>query len=91
MAIGAMDHAVRSGLRVPNDLSVVGFDDLRHSAFVNPTLTTVHLPLYEVGSAAMERLVERIHGRVDPVAETLRTHLVVRQSTAMARSATTVD
>jgi len=91
MAIGAMYHAVRSGLRVPSDLSVVGFDDLRHSAFVNPTLTTVHLPLYEVGSAAMERLVERIHGRVDPVAETLRTHLVVRQSTAMARSAATAE
>ena len=86
MAIGAMHEAVRRGLRVPNDLSVVGFDDLRHAAFINPTLTTIHLPLYEVGSAAMERLVERIHGRPEPVKDVLPTHLIVRQSTAMAKT-----
>ena len=87
MAIGAMHQAARRGLRVPSDLSVVGFDDLRHAAFINPTLTTIHLPLYEVGAAAMERLVERIHGRPEPVADILPTHLIVRQSTAMAKSA----
>ncbi|MGN6724829.1 MAG: LacI family DNA-binding transcriptional regulator [Tepidisphaeraceae bacterium] len=86
MAIGAMHQLSVLGLNVPRDVSVVGFDDLRHAAFVNPTLTTIHLPLYEVGSMAMERLVERIHGRAEPVAEVLRTHLVVRQSTAMAKS-----
>lgn len=89
MAIGAMSYAVRSGIKVPSDLSIVGFDDLKHAAFVNPTLTTVHLPLYDAGMMAMERLVERIQGRLEPVAEVLRTHLVVRQSTAMARSAAT--
>ncbi|MDB5324927.1 MAG: LacI family transcriptional regulator [Phycisphaerales bacterium] len=88
MAIGAMHEAVRRGLRVPADLSVVGFDDLRHAAFINPTLTTIHLPLYEVGSSAMERLVERIHGRPEPVKEVLPTHLIVRQSTAMAKTTT---
>lgn len=87
MAIGAMHQAVKQGLRVPTDLSVVGFDDLRHAAFINPTLTTIHLPLYEVGAMAMERLVERIHGRPEPVADVLPTHLIVRQSTAMARAA----
>ena len=91
MAIGAMHYLIRSGRRVPQDVSIVGFDDLRHAAFVNPTLTTVHLPLYEVGANAMERLVERIHGRADPVKEVLSTHLVVRQSTAMSRSATSAE
>lgn len=86
MAIGAMHQAGQLGLRVPADISVVGFDDLQHAAFVNPTLTTIHLPLYEVGATAIERLVERIHGRPDPVAEILPTHLVVRNSTALARS-----
>jgi DNA-binding LacI/PurR family transcriptional regulator len=86
MAIGAMHQLTQQGLRVPGDVSVVGFDDLRHAAFVNPTLSTIHLPLYEVGATAMERMVERIHGRAEPVRDKLPTHLVVRNSTAMARS-----
>ncbi len=86
MAIGAMHQVFNLGLKVPEDVSIVGFDDLRHAAFVNPTLTTIHLPLYEVGSMAMERLVERIHGRAEPVREILPTHLVVRNSTALAKT-----
>lgn len=89
MAIGAMYQVVNLGLKVPEDISVVGFDDLRHAAFVNPTLTTIHLPLYEVGMAGMERLVERIHGRPEPVREVLPTHLVVRNSTALAKTVST--
>jgi LacI family transcriptional regulator len=88
MAIGAMHLMSRMGIDVPKDISIVGFDDLRHAAFVNPSLTTVHLPLYQVGSLATDRLIERIHGRREPVAEQLNTHLVVRDSTAMARTAT---
>ncbi|HEV2295004.1 MAG TPA: LacI family DNA-binding transcriptional regulator [Tepidisphaeraceae bacterium] len=86
MALGAMHQLRRRGLSIPQDVSVVGFDDLGHSAFVYPSLTTVHLPLYEVGTLSCERLIERIHGKVDRVAERLPTHLVVRDSTAMARS-----
>lgn len=86
MAVGALHLMSRMNLRVPEDISIVGFDDLRHSAFVNPALTTVHLPLYQVGMLACERMIERIRGRSEPVAETLSTHLVVRESTAMARS-----
>jgi DNA-binding LacI/PurR family transcriptional regulator len=84
MALGAMHYLGRRGVRVPHDMSVVGFDDLRHTAFVNPTLTTIHLPLYEVGALACERLIERIFGKADAVSERLATHLVVRESTAMA-------
>ncbi len=86
MAIGAMHYLSRCGMRVPQEVSVIGFDNLQHAAFVTPSLTTVHLPLYQVGSLACERLIERIRGRNEPVAETLSTHLIVRESTAMARS-----
>jgi DNA-binding LacI/PurR family transcriptional regulator len=88
MALGAMHHLARKGVRVPGDVSIVGFDDLKHAAFIAPALTTVHLPLYEVGALACERLVERVHGSVDRVAETLPTHLMVRESTGMAASVT---
>jgi LacI family transcriptional regulator len=87
MAIGAMHFFSRRGIRVPQDVSVIGFDDLQHSAFITPSLTTVHLPLYQVGSLACERLIERIRGRAERVAERLATHLVVRESTAMVRTA----
>jgi LacI family transcriptional regulator len=86
MALGALHYLHRQGVDVPGRISVVGFDDLQQSAYVRPALTTVHLPLYEVGSLACERLIERIHGKTDRVAETLKTHLVVRESTAMART-----
>ncbi len=86
MAIGALHYLNRAGIAVPGRVSVVGFDDMRHSAFANPALTTVHLPLYEVGLLACERLIERIRGRNEPVAETLPTHLVVRDSTGLNES-----
>lgn len=85
MAIGAMHLLDRRGIKVPADISVVGFDDLQHAAFVIPSLTTIHLPLYEVGRRAFSELVDRIQNKKPRVAATLRTHLVVRDSTAMAR------
>jgi LacI family transcriptional regulator len=86
MAIGALHSLRRRNIRVPQDMSVIGFDNLQHAAFVSPSLTTVHLPLYQVGSLACERLLDRVKGRAEPVAEVLSTHLIVRESTAMARS-----
>jgi LacI family transcriptional regulator len=85
MALGAMHYCSLSGIRVPGDVSVIGFDDMQHAAFANPSLTSVHLPLYEVGALACERLIERIRGKIERVAEVLPTHLVVRESTGMAR------
>jgi LacI family transcriptional regulator len=86
MAIGAMHALHRRGVKVPEDVSVVGFDDLQQSAFVNPSLTTIHLPLYQVGVLATEKLIERIHATSERVEQTLSTHLVVRDSTAIARN-----
>lgn len=85
MALGAMHYLYSQGIDVPGQISVVGFDDLQQSAYVRPSLTTVHLPLYEAGALACERLIERIRGSIERVAETLQTHLVVRASTAMVR------
>jgi LacI family transcriptional regulator len=85
MAIGAMHALHRRGVKVPQEVSVVGFDDLQQSAFVNPSLTTIHLPLYQVGVLAAEKLIERIRGTIGRVEEVLSTHLVVRDSTAIAR------
>lgn len=85
MAIGALHYATRNNLSVPQDLSIIGFDNLRHAAFMNPSLSTVHLPLHDVGVRACERLIERINGRTEPTADRLPTHLVVRNSTGLAR------
>ncbi len=85
MALGAMSRLQRDGANVPGDVSVVGFDDIHHTAYVNPALTTVHLPLYECGARACERLIERVRGKIETVNDVLPTHLVLRESTAMAR------
>ncbi|GAB4191994.1 MAG: DNA-binding transcriptional regulator CytR [Phycisphaeraceae bacterium] len=83
MALGAMHRLVELGRKIPEDVSVVGFDDIQQMAFVNPSLTTVHLPLYEVGARACELLVQRVRGKTDKIAERLATHLVLRDSTAI--------
>ncbi|HUB26285.1 MAG TPA: LacI family DNA-binding transcriptional regulator [Tepidisphaeraceae bacterium] len=87
MAIGAMYYLNRIGKRVPQDVTVVGFDDWQDTVFANEELTTVHLPLAQVGALACDRLVERIQGRTDPVRDVLATHLKVRHTSGLAREA----
>lgn len=88
MAIGALHYLSHTDKRVPQDISVVGFDDMEHAAYVKPTLTSVHTPLYEAGVLACEKLVNRIRGGAtgagDVVRAVLPTHLIVRESTAIA-------
>ncbi|WP_405725643.1 LacI family transcriptional regulator [Streptomyces sp. NBC_01537] len=82
-AIGAM-RAVRSlGLRIPEDISLVGNDDLPVAAYLSPPLTTVAMPLYELGTAAVDALVAAINGQpqADVVVPT-EPRLVLRDSTA---------
>ncbi len=65
MAFGVMRAAGERGLRVPQDLSVVGFDNIEFSGIAHPPLTTVHQPKYEIGAAAVEillRLAEKRNG-----------------------------
>ena len=85
-AIGAMRALAERGRRVPEDVSVVGFDDVHISAFINPPLTTVHQPAAEIAQRATELLIALIHGR--EVAErrhVLEPRLVVRASTSAPR------
>ena len=85
MAIGAIHYLNESDKRVPTEISVVGMDDMRDAAFANPALTTIHMPLYQVGVLACEKLIARIQGDPEPIRAVLTTHLKVRNSTAIAR------
>lgn len=82
-AIATVETAVELGFRVPEDLSVVGFDNVPESALSTPPLTTVHQPIREMGRCAVDLLVRLIRGQTSgPLQITLATNLVVRQSTA---------
>ncbi len=83
-ALGFLAGLRTQGLRVPEDVAVVGFDDRQAAAWANPPLTTVAQPNLEVGRAAAERLLARMHGDAPPTSEWTRvipTRLVVREST----------
>jgi DNA-binding LacI/PurR family transcriptional regulator len=81
MAIGAMQELNRRGLRVPEDVAVVGFDDSVVAETTRPALTSVHQPVGDLGRQMIVRLRELIEGSgVVPVATVLPTHLVVRDS-----------
>lgn len=84
-AIGAMRAFLDAGLSIPEDVSVVGFDDIQSAAFQNPSLTTVRQPLREMGRIAAQCLLERL-GDNDPPsgAVTVDPELVVRKSTGPA-------
>lgn len=85
MAIGVADAARELGLRVPGDLSVVGFDDLPEAGWATPPLTTIRQPISELGAAAVRMLLR--HPSADATTaprEELATALVVRGSTASA-------
>src|SRR5580692_10911344 len=81
MAIGAVRELQRAGVRVPADVAVTGFDDLYPSRIIDPPLTTVSQPIYELGSRATHRLMERIASPgLAPRAEFLPTRVVIRTS-----------
>lgn len=87
-ALGAFEAARQAGLRVPEDLSVVGFDDTLLARWASPKLTTVRQPLHAMGEMAVERAITLLAGgsrRVHPLQ--LQTSLVERSSTAAPRGA----
>ncbi len=86
VALGAIGAARAAGLRVPDDLSIVGFDDIPLAAFFDPPLTTVRLPAYELGHAVGVALLDRIASATLPGRTLLPTELVVRASTGPPRS-----
>lgn len=83
MAVGAIWQAKQLGLRIPQDVSLVGFDDLKLSQFCDPPLTTVAQPRYQIGQQAMLLLLEQLQGHsVQSGSRLLDTELIIRESTA---------
>jgi len=84
-AIGATRALEEMGLRVPSDVSVLGFDDIYAAAFHNPALTTIRQPLFEMGSLAAQTLLDRLTAGEDakiPEVLSVEPTLIVRGSTA---------
>ena len=82
-AIGSVFACQEAGLRVPQDVSVVGFDDIQSVAFISPPLTTVRQPLQKMGEIAARTLLDRIEGRAKYLPEIkIEPEFVVRGSTA---------
>jgi DNA-binding LacI/PurR family transcriptional regulator len=85
-AIGAIHAFHEEGLRVPDDISVVGVDDIQGAAYSIPSLTTVRQPLRKMGQMAARTVIAAIEGGKSPPSEiTIEPELVVRQSTAPPR------
>lgn len=82
VALGAIGALRGAGLRVPTDVSVVGFDDIALAGYFDPPLTTVRLPAFELGQAAGRALLDRITYQTMPSRTLLPTELIVRASTA---------
>lgn len=87
MAIGAMRATIEAGLRVPEDISFVGLDDIEISAFQNPPLTTVAQSFHELAARSVQLLLDLVRGKpleqvLDQMQIVIEPKLVVRQSTA---------
>ena len=87
VALGAFGALREAGYRVPDDVSIVGFDDIPLAAFFDPPLTTVRLPAFELGQAAGRALLERIAERTISHRTLLPIELIERASTARSRRA----
>ncbi len=87
-AIGAMENITDHGLKVPDGISVVGFDDIEICSFIRPRLTTIHFPKYKIAEYAVKMLLKKINNPEkikDFEKKVLPLRLVVRDSTAKAR------
>ncbi len=82
MALGALEGARELGLRVPKDLSVVGFDNIEMARMSSPPLTTLDQPRYELGQTAAKILTSACNGDTPPSRVLLKANLIVRGSTA---------
>lgn len=81
MAIGVMRSAARMGIRVPQDLEIIGYDDIALAELVDPMLSTVHQPIVEKGVNAIQLLIAALDGVANPQRVRLNTKLVTRGTT----------
>jgi LacI family transcriptional regulator len=80
MAMGALKACGMMGVKIPEDMSIVGFDDIEAASFTSPPLSTVALPKQEMGSLAAEILINTILRKEKPRNVSLSTKLVIRES-----------
>ncbi|HEX7729986.1 MAG TPA: LacI family DNA-binding transcriptional regulator [Terracidiphilus sp.] len=81
-AIGAIRAFTNHGLKVPDDISVIGFDDIQGAAFHNPSITTIRQPLTQMGRVAARVLLQRIRGQASfPDVLPIHPELIIREST----------
>ncbi|EGU6979149.1 substrate-binding domain-containing protein [Vibrio parahaemolyticus] len=81
MAMGVINAANELGIKVPDDLSIIGYDDIHIAKFMSPSLTTIHQPKYRLGKAAVETLVRRLDDKSNEAQVVqLEPTLVVRNS-----------
>lgn len=85
LAIGALHECQRTGLRVPEDMSIVGFDDQPITRYLTPELTTVRVPAADMGRRACEALIHALAERSEIASVELPTDLIIRGSTAPPR------
>jgi len=82
MAIGAMSALQEEGIRIPDDVAIAGFDDIPSARYATPSLTTIRVPVYDLGRQAAQRLLAMIHAAEppSPCHRTLPSELIVRSS-----------
>ncbi len=81
MAMGAINAAVENGVSVPDDISLIGYDDIHIAKFMTPSLTTIHQPKYRLGRAAVDTLLNKLEKKTDqPQVVQLEPTLVERSS-----------
>jgi LacI family transcriptional regulator len=86
MALGAMRAVREAGLRIPDDVAFVGFDDLPLAVLPEPQLTTVRQPIYQFGFKAVEILIDLIENGIEPARRILLdTELIIRDSCGASR------
>ncbi|MBF4245438.1 LacI family DNA-binding transcriptional regulator [Vibrio anguillarum] len=84
MAMGVINAANEKGIRIPEDLSLMGYDDIHIARFMSPALTTIHQPKYRLGKAAVDTLLARLENEaLEPQIVQLEPTLVVRKSIKM--------
>ncbi|UTF59994.1 LacI family DNA-binding transcriptional regulator [Gilvimarinus sp. DA14] len=86
LALGALFESQRMNIKIPTDLALCGFNDFETSAFVNPSLSSVHVPRFEMGVKAAQMILDQLEGRA-PVSKKVDIgyEIVMRQSTAVAK------
>jgi LacI family transcriptional regulator len=80
MAIGVIEACMEAGIRIPEDISIIGFDDIELASYVKPALTTVRQPVEELARAAVQTLIMAMHGNNPVKLMKLPTELVIRES-----------